>query len=168
MSEQITTAEEMDALPVGSVVLSEAYRRDTNDVRYRCAFQRLYDGAWYRGGRFRDTEVAYILPAVILHRPDAPAPTDEDRDALAADLAASVARGLTQSASGETVALGDFTQYAEDREARALLDELLSDLRHHEALEGAPLEIRSWHGWSDVGARIVDVLDALSAEVSRG
>ncbi|WP_156186663.1 hypothetical protein [Cellulomonas sp. A375-1] len=72
MAEQITTSEELDALPVESVVrgeLGQTYAR--------------YDAGWFGVGRKHpldvSTEVAY--PLALIYRPDAPAPSDEDREA---------------------------------------------------------------------------------------
>lgn len=74
MSDTITTVEQLDALPVGSVVLTDRPHKDTpfdEDDAYRLAFQRVYDGSWRRSGRSRDTDPQYILPATVLYRPDA-------------------------------------------------------------------------------------------------
>lgn len=71
--ETITTAAELDALPVGSVVLAAIGRQDSR-VTYELALQRLYDGDWYRPGRARSADPGYIVPATVLFRPDAPQP----------------------------------------------------------------------------------------------
>lgn len=63
----IATAEELDALPVGSVVLSHAYTHHENGMPI--AFQRWTDGAWHRGARSSDTHPDNIIPATVLHRP---------------------------------------------------------------------------------------------------
>ena len=63
--QQVTTAEELDALPVGSVVLSDPYRHHSHG--YPVAFQRWDTGNWHRGGRSSDTHPDYILPATVLH-----------------------------------------------------------------------------------------------------
>ena len=81
MSEIITTAEELDALPVGT-----RYRDRMGDV-----------GTIVRPGIVSYPETADVttryaaryLPATVLYRPDtpAPAPSDEDREALRDALA---------------------------------------------------------------------------------
>jgi len=64
----IGTAEELDTLPVGSVVLSDPYRHHSHG--FPVAFQRWEDGLWHRGGRSSDTHPDYILPAAVLHEPE--------------------------------------------------------------------------------------------------
>jgi hypothetical protein len=61
----ITTVEDLDALPVGTVVLSDAYRRHVGD--WQVAFQRWDDGDWHRGGRAAHTLPDYIIPATVLY-----------------------------------------------------------------------------------------------------
>jgi len=79
-STRVTTRDELDALPVGSVVLADATHQDSSQGTgsYPLAFQRLYDGKWHRGGRSRDTDPDFITPATVLFRPDAPQPVTED------------------------------------------------------------------------------------------
>jgi hypothetical protein len=64
----ITTAEELDALPVGSVVLSQDYRHHVDE--WRVSFQRWQDGDWYRGARSSHTHPDNFLPATVLHTPE--------------------------------------------------------------------------------------------------
>lgn len=71
----VSTPAELDALPVGSVVLTDGKRLDARGPgSYRLSFQRLYDGEWHRPGRSRGTDVEYVVPATVLFRPDAPQP----------------------------------------------------------------------------------------------
>lgn len=97
MSEQITTAEELDALPVGSVgrgELGQTYAR--------------YEAGWFGAGRKHpldvSTEVAY--PVTVLYRPDAPAPLVEDREALACIIFGGLRhrRGHTHAEVAESIA----------------------------------------------------------------
>jgi hypothetical protein len=62
----VTTLEELDALPVGSVVLSEGphFRGE-----FRISFQRWDDGTWHRGARSGDTHPDNFLPATVLFEP---------------------------------------------------------------------------------------------------
>jgi hypothetical protein len=62
---RITTAEELDALPEWSVVLSDTYRHHASGQRL--SFQRWDDGAWHRGGRSASTHPDNFLPATVLH-----------------------------------------------------------------------------------------------------
>lgn len=62
---QVTTVEELNALPVGSVVLSDAYRHSIED--WPVSFQRWGDGDWHRGARSGDTHPDNFLPATVLH-----------------------------------------------------------------------------------------------------
>lgn len=64
----ITTVEELDALPEGSVVISGEYRHYRNGMQL--SFQKWDDGRWHRGGRSRDTHPDYFLPATVLHEPE--------------------------------------------------------------------------------------------------
>ena len=64
----ITTAEELDALPIGSVILSETYRHYADGTLI--SFQRNQDGHWYRGARARDTHPDNFLPATVLYEPE--------------------------------------------------------------------------------------------------
>ena len=66
----ITTTEELDTLPVGSVVLSDKYL--THSDQWRVAFQRWNDGLWHRGGRLGDTHPDNFLPATVLHEGNQP------------------------------------------------------------------------------------------------
>lgn len=63
----IETEEELDALPVGTVVLSKAYQHHVDGVPV--SFQRWPDGRWYRGARSSDTHPDVFLPAIVLHEP---------------------------------------------------------------------------------------------------
>lgn len=95
----ITTAAELDALPVGSVVLADATHQDSSQGAgsYPLAFQRLYDGKWHRGGRSRDTDPDFITPATVLFRPDAPQPaTTDDAVERAAVLSPSAIRAMQE------------------------------------------------------------------------
>jgi hypothetical protein len=67
----ITTAEELDALPIGSVVLSEAYLHHVD--HWKVSFQRWDDGSWHRGGRSADTHPDNFLPATVIYSPEASA-----------------------------------------------------------------------------------------------
>ena len=59
----ITTSAELEALPVGSIVLTVRPHKDTP-----------FDD----DGRSRDTHPDYVLPATVLFRPDAPQPATGD------------------------------------------------------------------------------------------
>lgn len=66
----ITTAEELDALAVGSVVLTATSRPEHPLV----ASQKYFNGGdpiWHRGGRLGGTHGDYILPATVLFEPSA-------------------------------------------------------------------------------------------------
>lgn len=65
--QSFTTAEELDTLPVGAVVLSGAYLLHANGQHI--AFQRWEGGDWHRGGRSGSTHPDYIVPATVLHDP---------------------------------------------------------------------------------------------------
>jgi hypothetical protein len=70
----VTTVAELDALPVGSVVLSDTYRymvHGGGDVGWPITFQRWDSGLWYRGGRSSDTHPDNFLPATVLYSPEA-------------------------------------------------------------------------------------------------
>ena len=64
----ITTAEGLDALPNGTVVLSESYHSDVDGTAV--SFQRWYDGDWHRGGRSGSTHPDNFLPVKVLHAPE--------------------------------------------------------------------------------------------------
>lgn len=82
---EVTTAEELDALPIGSVVLDA----------FQCAWQKTRDGDWQAGlwratwdsmtGVYSENLSKNIAPLTVLFRPDAPQPatvpnlTDEAR-----------------------------------------------------------------------------------------
>jgi len=71
----ITTVEELDALPIGSVVLSDAYRYMMHggaDCGWRVSFQRWNDRLWHRGGRASDTHPDNFLPATVLYEGTTP------------------------------------------------------------------------------------------------
>lgn len=66
----ITTEDELDALPVGSVVLSDPYRYMVHggaDCGWPIAFQKWDDGLWHRGARSGSTHPDNFLPATVLH-----------------------------------------------------------------------------------------------------
>lgn len=63
----ITTTEELDALAVGTVVLSEKYIHHTTGMGI--SFQKWDDWLWHRGGRSSDTHPDYFLPATVLWEP---------------------------------------------------------------------------------------------------
>jgi hypothetical protein len=65
----ITTVEELDALPNGSVVLSQVYRHYLNGMDI--SFQRWEDGLWHRGARSSDTHPDNFLPVTVIHEPAA-------------------------------------------------------------------------------------------------
>jgi len=81
---EITTAEELDALPVGSVVLvlDQEWHR-TRDGRWLCE-----DGDVLRTGGLHHYATDADGPGLTLYHPDAPAPAAEDREGehLARDL----------------------------------------------------------------------------------
>ena len=60
----VTTEDELDTLPIGSVVLSEgrSFRGG-----FRMSFQRWDDGLWHRGARSASTHPDNFLPATVLH-----------------------------------------------------------------------------------------------------
>lgn len=66
----ITTVEELDALPNGSVVLSNDYRHWGE--QWQVTFQRWDTGYWHRGGRSGSTDPDYFLPATVLYEPGQP------------------------------------------------------------------------------------------------
>lgn len=66
----VTSVEELDALPIGSVILSERYIARQEGEEYPGVFQKLYTGDWHRGGRSSDTHPDYFLPARVLYRPE--------------------------------------------------------------------------------------------------
>lgn len=64
----ITTAEELDGLANGSVVLSDIYKPHRGRA---ISFQRWEDGEWHRGARSGSTHPDNILPATVLYEPNA-------------------------------------------------------------------------------------------------
>jgi len=76
MTEKIATAEDLDALPVGSVVLD----------RDNTAWQKVEGGAWVAPDDLDEgwpsEDLSEERPR-FLYRPDAPAPSTEDRESLA-------------------------------------------------------------------------------------
>jgi len=64
----ITTTEELDALPNGSVVLSDVYKAHHGQA---ISFQRWEDGLWHRGARSGSTHPDNFLPVSVLHEPEA-------------------------------------------------------------------------------------------------
>jgi len=69
-ADSVNSVEELDALPVGSVILSERYRYSMKVPNYPVAFQKLYTKEWHRGGRVAETHPDLIVPATVLHRPE--------------------------------------------------------------------------------------------------
>ena len=68
----VSTEEALDALPVGSIVLSDAYRYMVHggaDCGWPISFQRWIGGDWHRGGRSGSTHPDNFLPATVLYRP---------------------------------------------------------------------------------------------------
>jgi len=61
----VFTVDELDLLPIGSVVLSETYTHYLDD--WPVAFQRWSDGEWHRGARSSDTHPDNFLPAKVIH-----------------------------------------------------------------------------------------------------
>jgi hypothetical protein len=61
----VFTEDELDQLPIGSVVLSETYRHYADD--WQVAFQRWSNGEWHRGARSTDTNPDNFLPAKVIH-----------------------------------------------------------------------------------------------------
>ena len=81
---EITTVQELDALPVGSVARDSSgtlWEHVTDKLAYLGGRQSLWVSTTRVGGW---TAVAN-LPFTVLHRPDAPAPSADDREALARD-----------------------------------------------------------------------------------
>jgi hypothetical protein len=62
----ITTEAELDALPNGSVVLSEVYTAHHGQA---ISFQRWEDGLWHRGARSGSTHPDNFLPVTVLYEP---------------------------------------------------------------------------------------------------
>ena len=62
---QVTTVEELDALPTGAVVLANNHRHYLQD--WRLSFQKWDDGDWHRGARSGSTHPDNFLPATVLH-----------------------------------------------------------------------------------------------------
>jgi hypothetical protein len=117
---EITTASELDALPIGSVVLTAQPHKDTpfdDDGAYRLVFQRVYDGSWRRSGRARDTHPDYVLPATVLHRPDAPQPAQVPDDAVER-----AARAIEPDAWSDMDDMQWFHEYGEDSVNEAIRD----------------------------------------------
>lgn len=83
MTEKITTTEELDALPVGSVVVNPFDNGEFHKMRTG----RWIDagGSWWLASEMVQDDQEYVL-----YRPDAPTPSAEDREAL--DNAARAAR----------------------------------------------------------------------------
>lgn len=88
MSEQITTPEELDALPIGTVLLGSDGHVWQRRPRHRAPWQSLTGGAYTRVSDF----LADAAPLTFLYRPDAAPveprtlPTEaEVADALHAD-----------------------------------------------------------------------------------
>lgn len=69
----VSTVEELDALPEGTVVLSDAYRYMMHggaDCGWPVSFQKWPDGDWHRGARSSDTHPDNFLPASVLYEPE--------------------------------------------------------------------------------------------------
>ena len=65
----VTTVEELDALPTGTVVLADNHRHYLQE--WRLSFQKWDDGDWHRGARSGSTHPDNFLPATVLHEPEA-------------------------------------------------------------------------------------------------
>lgn len=63
----IYTEEELGALPIGTVIISQVYGKGNG---YQCSFQRIYTGNWHRGGRSDSTHPDYFLPATVIWEPE--------------------------------------------------------------------------------------------------
>lgn len=86
MNEQTTSAAELDALPVGSVVGWESF------ATY--IFVKTFIGAWVGAGSERPWSSEELLTHVpaVLYRPDQPHPDPGEVEALRAEVAALKAR----------------------------------------------------------------------------
>lgn len=73
----ITTLEELDALPMGSVVLSQEAEHYTGD--FWISYQLWADNEWHRPGRASHTHPDNFLPATVLYEPT-PGGTDLTQD----------------------------------------------------------------------------------------
>lgn len=65
--QRVTTEDDLDALPIGTVVLSEDVTH--HEGGWAISYQRWQDGAWHRGARSGSTHPDNFLPATILHVP---------------------------------------------------------------------------------------------------
>lgn len=65
--DRVTTEEQLDALPVGSVVLSEDVTH--HEGGWALSYQRWQDGDWHRGARGSSTHPDSFLPVTVLHVP---------------------------------------------------------------------------------------------------
>jgi len=140
MTEKITTAEELDALPVGSVVLD----------RDNTAWQKVEGGAWVAPDDLDEgwpsEDLSEERPR-FLYRPDAPAPSAEDREALggvraASSLMSSLAEtldGYEDAGDIDSAAVRDAVQHV----ARTLRDAV--ELLHDRDVEPAPIECEGPH-----------------------
>lgn len=66
----ITTVEELDALPVGSVVLT-ATGRPAHPFVASQKYDNNGDPIWHRGGRLGGSHGDYVIPATVLFEPSA-------------------------------------------------------------------------------------------------
>ncbi|MGH3651479.1 hypothetical protein [Glutamicibacter sp.] len=66
----VNSMEELEALPVGSVILSESYQYSLTVPNYPVVFQKLYTQEWHRGGRLADTHPEIIIPARVIYQPE--------------------------------------------------------------------------------------------------
>lgn len=169
MNTEITTAAELDALPVGSIVLSAATHEDVRGAEsYRLVFQKLYNRNWHRGGRSRDTHPDYVLPATVLYRPDAPQPTpvgDDvvERDALTDALASALAHHVRTVLD---TALAGLPSSAAVRESSGVATEcerrVVHELRHGGALDALAFDVvvhRVLAARSDAAPAVDDVVE---------
>jgi hypothetical protein len=65
----IETEEDLDSLPVGSVVLSKEYQVLGDGGFWPVSFQRWDDRTWHRGNRSGDTHPDNFLPVTVIHEP---------------------------------------------------------------------------------------------------
>lgn len=95
MAEQVTTVEEWDALPTGSVVLTDPPCNELSgpESPYDCVYQSVGEYGWLvagAGAPVETREAAGNGPGTVLFRPDRPvgAVTREQVEAAAAQLRA--------------------------------------------------------------------------------
>lgn len=87
---RVATEEELDALPVGTVVLSDEVKH--HEGGWAIAYQRWQDGDWHRGARSGSTHPDNFLPVTVLHLGPTPEPFAEWNSAqlALADLASRI------------------------------------------------------------------------------